>query len=118
MLLQDRACHRCSTLLARGVAAALSGMAPRLSDMACPPCRTLLCSCCSPRPPSCLEITQDMHHFRSQLMYFSARVHFTSCSQAMPVRERLSSASAVEGTMPDGAHQQEQVSSRAHQLPL
>lgn len=63
--------------------AAVSGMVARLSDSAGAPSRALLCSSCRPKPPSCLEITQDMHHFRSVSMYLSAFVHFTSCTQRL-----------------------------------
>jgi hypothetical protein len=58
-------------------------MVARLSDSAGPPSRALLCSSCRPKPPSCLEITQDMHHFRSVSMYLSAFVHLTSCTQQL-----------------------------------
>ena len=61
----------------------MSGMVARLSESAGPPSKALLCSSCRPKPPSCLEITQDMHHFRSVSMYLSAFVHLTSCIQQL-----------------------------------
>ena len=67
-------------------------MVARLSDMAGPVCKALLCSSCSLRPPSCLEITQDMHHFRSQLIYFSARVHLTSCNRVTDSQSQTGTA--------------------------
>lgn len=71
--------YLCRILLVRGVA--VSDAVAQLSDITGPPSRLLLCSSCNPKPPSCLEITQDMHHFRSVSMYFSAFVHLTSCNR-------------------------------------